>query len=613
MPFDLVNEVFKFLKDHPSEEFIAHDISEHIYNLFPEYIEERTKKSAHKNKSRDLTTKDGWISQLSAEIGSKNLQLGRHPQIGINETRPKRYFFTTEKSGTSARESAHPTNHFAERLNSFLNVFGERREDPFSHDERLTEAMGNLQKWLETSSAVSTRSNLEVKISAGKGNWTKTPWIAILDQEVTKTTQQGIYVVFLVAEDLSVTYLTLNQGMTELSKSLGDAAATKEMRCIAAAIRPHIEEIADEGFTLDEGIALKSQASAARKYEAGTIAHLALSTDDLPDDAAIEHHLKVILDAYEKSKHVDLATLAKISDHQGPDPALDSYTVDDALKELFLEREDVERHLETWRNKKNLILQGAPGVGKSFIARRLAYALIGFKDDRKVQTVQFHQSYSYEDFVQGYRPNGTQGFERKNGTFFEFRDRALRDPDGTYVFIIDEVNRGNLSKIFGELMLLIEPDKRGPVWKTRLAYASDEDPDFYVPDNLYILGMMNTADRSLSLVDYALRRRFAFASMAPLYGSPKYRIHLKGQGVPDELVAKIVNGMAELNQAIESDRTNLGPGFRIGHSFFTPTSRVADPEAWYKGIVETEIHPLLEEYWFDAPETADQWRDRLLR
>jgi hypothetical protein len=288
------------------------------------------------------------------------------------------------------------------------------------------------------------------------------------------------------------------------------------------------------------------------------------------------------------------------------------YTIDDALNELFLEKTDVERYLDIWSNKKNLILQGAPGVGKSFIARRLAYALIGFKDDRKLQTVQFHQSYSYEDFVQGYRPNGNQGFERKNGSFYEFRERALNDPNGTYVFIIDEINRGNLSKIFGELMLLIEPDKRGPEWATRLSYASEGEPSFFVPSNLYILGMMNTADRSLSLVDYALRRRFAFVAMQPMYGAAKYRTHLQAKGVSEDVITKIVNGMGELNQAIEADRTNLGPGFRIGHSFFTPTKDVEDAEAWYRRIVETEIHPLLEEYWFDAPETADQWRDQLL-
>jgi hypothetical protein len=307
---------------------------------------------------------------------------------------------------------------------------------------------------------------------------------------------------------------------------------------------------------------------------------------------------------------LDLPDLPEVA--IAPKAVAPKYTIDDALDELFLEREDVERYLDIWSNKMNLILQGAPGVGKSFIARRLAYALIGYKDDTKVQTVQFHQSYSYEDFVQGYRPNGAQGFSRQNGSFYEFRDRALRDPDSKYVFIIDEINRGNLSKIFGELMLLIESDKRGQVWKTRLAYASDDEPDFYVPDNLFILGMMNTADRSLSLVDYALRRRFAFVAMTPLYGSSKFRSHLEQQGIPGDTVTRITSGMAALNQEIEADRTNLGPGFRIGHSFFTPSKPVDDPSAWHRRVVETEIHPLLEEYWFDAPEKADTWRDRLL-
>lgn len=508
------------------------------------------------------------------------------------------------------------SNEFAQRLSEFLHCYGEKRSEAFSVDDELGSAMRNLQKWLELDPAVACRPTIKVKISVGQGGWTKTPWIALLDSRETSSTQRGTYIVFLISEDLSVTYLTLNQGMTDLKNNLGQKGAAVEMVRVAEATRPMIPELLDAGFQLDNKIDLHSETGAAKNYEIGTIAHVALSSDALPDDRTLNGYLQALLEAYDRYIETDLETHEEETEElfeAVDEPPAEAYGIDDALNELFLEREDVERYLDIWSNKKNLILQGAPGVGKSFIARRLAYALIGFKDDRKVQTVQFHQSYSYEDFVQGYRPNGNQGFERKNGTFFEFCDRALKDPDGTYVFIIDEINRGNLSKIFGELMLLIEPDKRGPVWKTRLAYASDEDRDFYVPDNLYILGMMNTADRSLSLVDYALRRRFAFISMAPLYGSQKFRAQLKGQGVTDEVITKIVNGMGELNQAIESDRTNLGPGFRIGHSFFTPTKAIDDPEAWYRRIVETEIHPLLEEYWFDAPETADQWRDQLLR
>jgi 5-methylcytosine-specific restriction endonuclease McrBC GTP-binding regulatory subunit McrB len=282
------------------------------------------------------------------------------------------------------------------------------------------------------------------------------------------------------------------------------------------------------------------------------------------------------------------------------------------FKTSVMDRDEVERLLDIWRSKKNLILQGAPGVGKSFIAKRLAYALVGRKDDTKIESVQFHQSYSYEDFVQGYRPDGAGGFELKDGIFYAFRQAALSNPDTPHVMIIDEINRGNLSKIFGELMLLIEADKRGPEWATRLSYASNDAPRFYVPDNLFIIGMMNTADRSLSMVDYALRRRFAFATLEPEFSSQKFADHLRTHGVSGEVIAVVRDGMNELNDAIASDRINLGPGFRIGHSFFTPTAAVADARAWYRRIVETEIYPLLEEYWFDNPAQADEWRDRLL-
>jgi MrcB-like, N-terminal domain/AAA domain (dynein-related subfamily) len=508
------------------------------------------------------------------------------------------------------------STEFSQLLSKFLQAYEAKRTEPFGLGDELHSAMSNLRNWLEQVPSVADRPTIKVKISVGQGGWTKTPWIALLDSRETTTTQRGTYVVFLIAEDLSVTYLTLNQGMTELRNRLGQRGAADEMVRVAEAARPKIPELKNAGFKFDNDIDLRSETGAAKNYETGTIAHVALPSDAIPDDATLDGYLRALLEAYDRIIETAPKTGDEYSDEHTDvtdPPDMEPYGIDDALSELFLEREDIEHYLDIWRHKQNLILQGAPGVGKSFIARRLAHALIGFKDDRKVQTVQFHQSYSYEDFVQGYRPNGSQGFERKNGTFFEFRDRALRDPAGNYVFIIDEINRGNLSKIFGELMLLIEPDKRGPTWKTRLAYATDDDPDFYLPDNLFLLGMMNTADRSLSLVDYALRRRFAFVTMEPLFGAPKFRAYLETNGVPEAVITRIVNGMGELNQAIESDRTNLGPGFRIGHSFFTPSGRVGDPEAWYRRVVGTEIHPLLEEYWFDAPETADQWRDQLLR
>jgi 5-methylcytosine-specific restriction endonuclease McrBC GTP-binding regulatory subunit McrB len=214
--------------------------------------------------------------------------------------------------------------------------------------------------------------------------------------------------------------------------------------------------------------------------------------------------------------------------------------------------------------------------------------------------------------VQGYRPTEAGGFTLKDGVFLRFCNAARNDPEHPYVLIIDEINRGNLSKIFGELMLLIEVDKRMASWATNLAYARATDPKFYVPDNLYVLGMMNTADRSLSMVDYALRRRFAFVTLTPQFASPGFRDHLLRTGTPEEVVERIVTRMGELNQTITADTTNLGPGFQIGHSFFVFADGAAYLEGWYERVVETEIRPLLEEYWFDDRDKAASWCGRLL-
>jgi 5-methylcytosine-specific restriction protein B len=294
-----------------------------------------------------------------------------------------------------------------------------------------------------------------------------------------------------------------------------------------------------------------------------------------------------------------------------PSVQREAFTIDDACDGLFMHREDVARLLRTWEAKKNLIIQGAPGVGKSFVARRLAYALMRYKDPTRLRTVQFHQSYGYEDFVQGYRPT-EEKFALRDGVFLTFCKRALNDPGERYIFIIDEINRGNLSKILGELMLLIEADKRHSDWGVKLAYAENAEERFYVPENVFILGMMNTADRSLAVVDYALRRRFSFATVMPAFGSSTFPAHLSAMGVEGATAAKLIDGMLALNEAIANDPTNLGRGYCIGHSFFTPTEKGVYGAAWYQQIIETEIVPLLEEYWFDKPELVVEWKGRLV-
>ena len=285
-----------------------------------------------------------------------------------------------------------------------------------------------------------------------------------------------------------------------------------------------------------------------------------------------------------------------------PDPEPEPFTIEDALENLFMAPGQFHNIVDAIERKMNIVLEGLPGVGKTFIAKRLAYRVIGYQVPERVRMIQFHQSYSYEDFVQGYRPRDDGGFELRDGVFYTFCRKAAANPDDRYVFIIDEVNRGNLSKIFGELMMLIEGDKRSREYAMPLTYSPEGEP-FHVPENLYLIGMMNTADRWLAMVDYALRRRFAFIRLQPAFGTDQFSNFLLEAGVEEDLVSRIVERLSRLNHKIRTDRKNLGPGFEIGHSFFCPGDEDEQlDESWYEAIVRREIFPLLREYWFDRPD-----------
>lgn len=316
--------------------------------------------------------------------------------------------------------------------------------------------------------------------------------------------------------------------------------------------------------------------------------------------------MKVLTDITQYTEYVsklnDLFSIYGEDEENSHEIEYPQYSPEDFLSEVYMDKNDYSTLVSVLKTKKNIILQGAPGVGKTFVAKRLAYSIMGVKDQERVMMIQFHQSYSYEDFIMGFRPS-TNGFELKKGAFYNFCKTAEADAENDYFFIIDEINRGNLSKIFGELFMLIETDKRGI--ELQLLYS---DERFSVPANVYIIGLMNTADRSLAMLDYALRRRFAFFEIKPGFSTDGFRSYR--MGLQSEKFNKLIATIESLNVVISSD-DSLGDGFCIGHSYFCNLDLTTFTDQQLSAIVEYEIIPLLKEYWFDEPSKVKDWSSNL--
>lgn len=302
------------------------------------------------------------------------------------------------------------------------------------------------------------------------------------------------------------------------------------------------------------------------------------------------------------TKHVDNGSEGKNVDNEETEKTSQKYSKKDFLEDVYMDEKDYDTLARLISKKKNVILQGAPGVGKTYVANRLAYSIMNVRDEKRVMMIQLHQNYSYEDFIMGFRPSDA-GFELKYGPFYKFCKKAKDDSTKKYFFIIDEINRSNLSKILGELFMLIENDKRGSNFKLKLLY---NDEDFYVPENVYIIGMMNTADRSLAMLDYALRRRFAFFEMKPGFNTDGFQKYCEALNSPN--FNKLIQCVKKLNSVIAQD-DSLGEGFCLGHSFFCNLKDVEYQDL--SDIVEYELIPLLREYWFDEPGKVKDWSEKL--
>ena len=369
------------------------------------------------------------------------------------------------------------------------------------------------------------------------------------------------------------------------------------------AIRKELGDDEDKAAEVDryrEALMSKEFPDAVRETIEREIHRLDMSPAMSAEVGVIRSYLDVLVElpwSEMTKEHVDMVAAHAVLEH-------DHYGLE-KIKERILDYLAVRR-LAPEQNAPILCLAGAPGVGKTYAAKRLAYSMMGVKDVSRVMLVQFHQSYSYEDFIEGYRPSGA-GFELVKGAFYSFCRKAADDQDNDYFFIIDEINRGNLSTIFGELFMLIESDKRGPEYKLQLLYSHEL---FCVPANVHIIGMMNTADRSLAMLDYALRRRFAFVELRPAFDSEGFRDY--GAGLGNPRLEALVREVVALNKEIAEDES-LGDGFCIGHSYFCNMDADTCTDAALASIVEYELIPMLKEYWFDEPGKVLEWTDRLRR
>lgn len=500
-----------------------------------------------------------------------------------------------------------------ELLQQVFNNYKQDSQNSWGSDNTTYQALSSIKDWLEEN-IKQDRKDLVIKSKAGAGGWAQVPHFSILNNDETTTTQNGIYIVGLFQHSMEGVYLCIGQGVTGPKEKFGTKDGFDYINKKSELIKENLPELRDKGFDFENKVELKSTSTRSKDYPKAVSIHYYISKNEIPSDDDLKDLLFLLLNAYDKiiklgiSSNITLEKnkkdLSERSSQKIEEMEVENF--DNQLNDTFFDSKKFQSIREILINKKNIIIQGAPGVGKTFIGKKIAQSL-----SNNILSLVLHESYSYEEFIMGIRPDNQGNFRLTNGLFYNFVKEAMNNSVEKYVIILDEMNRANITKIFGELMVSVEIDKRGAQNSIKLMYSGE---DFFLPENIMIIGLMNTADRSLKFIDYALRRRFNFFNFEPEFENSKFRKFLENY-VESDVVEKIIKNLTTVNQKISDDTFELGPGYCIGHSYFCQNNETGKKftNEWYINIINTQIRPLIEEYYVDKPETAESLIEDLFR
>lgn len=612
---------------------------------------------------------------------------------------------------------------------------------------------------LRASDAVQRHPHVRVSFSVGAGNWARVPWIALMDERETTSTQRGTYVVYLFREDATGVYLTLNQGVTDTIKEHGRREGHPILADQARRLREATPQLEGAGFTLDGDVDLRASGGLGADYEVSTVAYTLYEEGHVPHDGRLLDDLGAVLDAYASARvlyptgdggggtvkegalapplsavfesrgeaewafgllrrtlgllgvsgpgaprvamtlpRAHKGTVLRLNfgpwlvlDFRGAGPLVapgvgvtlpvrsgegfptaeqveEPFTSSDAEDPMAIYRIDtaalrdmgdaegavfeeamgrIRRRFERWQgsayraahqpqleaavfddevlaalldgelalappgplgdpsvrdditstpagrlllDRKNVILYGPPGTGKTRASLELARLWKRWQGEDTVEQVTFHPTFAYEDFIEGFRPDPDGGgFTLRDGVFVQLCDRARDDEDRQYLLLVDEINRGDVSRILGELVTGLEKDKRGAHAARRLPYSQRP---FWVPPNLHILGTMNTADRSISLMDVAVRRRFAFIETPPdpsVLATAEGHVH-NVEGIALDALLQALNGRLH-GVGVDRDRA-------IGHSYLLLREVPGDALDRLADRLRYDVIPMVEEYCY---------------